>query len=108
MDTTNANDSYTSKLSALKTQRSTINAHSDMDANKKERKLAEIDREVAQCKGLLKAFGSTLSAHMETLNKINESEGAGVGGNGDDISSSDNEQYVVNSNYLFKILLLLQ
>ena len=41
-----------------------------------------------QCKGLLKAFGNTLNAHMETLNKINESEG--VGGN-DDISSSDEE-----------------
>ena len=91
MDTTNAKDSYTTKLSALKTKRSTINAQSDMDANKKERKLTEIDREVAQYKGLLTAFGSTLNVHKETLNKINKSEGVGVGGNGDDISSSDNE-----------------
>ena len=58
---------------------------------KKECKLAEIDREVAQCKGLLMAFDSTLNAHMETLKKINESEGVGVGGNGDYSSSSDNE-----------------
>ena len=62
-----------------------------MDANKKERKLTEIDREVAQYKGLLTAFGSTLNAYMETINTINESGGNGVGGNGDDISSSDNE-----------------
>ena len=62
-----------------------------MDASKKERKLAEIEREVAQCKGLLKAFGNTLNAHKETLKKINQSEGVGVEGNGDDSSSSDNE-----------------
>ena len=35
MDTTNAKDSYTTKLSALKTKCSTINAQSDTDANKK-------------------------------------------------------------------------
>jgi hypothetical protein len=91
MDTTNAKESYTLKLSALKTKRSTIHALSDMNAHKKGCKLAEIDREVAWCKGLLMAFGNTLNAHMETLNKINESEGVGLGGICDDISSSDNE-----------------